>query len=565
MRQPSWLSSMPLSASPRNSAGRPGLARACTQSESPASGSRQPSACSVRLSASAARYSWLSPVTSRKRSRSRLILAIPWPRAEVMSSSSESSECRQKILPDAASFPWRSATRPESSKPPGRGRTASGKDAQAPRTAAAATQSARRSTAKSAPEALDRIGERFVVRAFPGGIAPDALRLGALAHRPEHFAQVSGDFRVGTPGERAAQVAERILQLAHPVQHPSHAVDDERILGGKLQRLFDQHARLGQALIAVGEGIAERIVGVRMLGPYLDQLAKGGLENIHAFYFLREHGVVVEELGIVRNPVERPLDQIERGLRLVGIAQELRFGEDQLHALLAVLRRRLLQARARFVELALSGEHLGVADLRLYILLALAHFTIPAERLRKILPLLGDLTEIQAHAVLVAVGAFDQAPEILLRSVVVLELKGKQRHRERRVAALGNAGHELLELGARLAEVFLRHQQARVGEARFPRRGVFFQMGGKQRRGLIHRGLLQQLRFEKDRRLPVRPQLSGLAGFLERKAFVPRVDCRPRDGKMRLGELGIVCGETVHELQSGLLVLGTGKRAGQLR
>src|SRR5439155_13860818 len=89
------------------------------------------------------------------------------------------------------------------------------------------------------------------------------------------LAQVSGDFRIGPPGERAAQVAERILQVAHPVQHPSHAVDDERIFGGELQRLFDQLARLGEALIAVGEGITERIVGVGVLGPYLDQLAKG--------------------------------------------------------------------------------------------------------------------------------------------------------------------------------------------------------------------------------------------------------------------------------------------------
>src|SRR2546421_6866630 len=198
-----------------------------------------------------------------------------------MSSSSESSECRQKILPDAGSFPWRTATRPDSSKPPGRAPPASGRDAQAPSNAARANAGAKRTTGKSVLEALDRIGEGFVVRAFPGGIAPDAFRLGALAHRPQHFAQVSGDFRVGPPGERAAQVAERVLQLAHPVQHPSHAVDDERILGGELQRLFDQLACLGQALIAVGERITERVVSMRMVGPYLVQLAQGSLKDIH--------------------------------------------------------------------------------------------------------------------------------------------------------------------------------------------------------------------------------------------------------------------------------------------
>src|SRR5438046_4120155 len=136
---------------------------------------------------------------------------------EVMSSSSESSECRQKILPDAASFPWRTATRPDSSKPPGRGRPASGRDAQAPRAAAAAMASARRNTKDSALEALDRIGEGFVVRAFPGGIAPDPLRLRARAHRPKHFPEVSGDCRAGPPGVCTPQVSETILQVHHPV------------------------------------------------------------------------------------------------------------------------------------------------------------------------------------------------------------------------------------------------------------------------------------------------------------------------------------------------------------
>ncbi len=128
-----------------------------------------------------------------------------------------------------------------------------------------------------------------------------------------------------------------------------------------------------------------------MLGPYLDQLAQGSLEDIHALDLLREHGVVVEQLGIVRNAIERPPDQIERGLRLVGVAKELGFGENQLHPLLPVLRGRLLQPPACLVELALPGEHLRVADLRLHILLALAHFAVPAQRLRKILPLFGDL------------------------------------------------------------------------------------------------------------------------------------------------------------------------------
>src|SRR6266581_9178479 len=320
MCQPSCRRSRPRSGSPRISEGRPGLERACTQSESPASGRRQPSACSVRLSASPARYSLLSPVERRNWSRSRLMRAIPCPRGEVRSSSSASSECRQKIRPLAASFPWRIATRPESSKPPG-GSGTSGSPAHAPRNTAAAKPGAKRTTKSwqavkndsdlSVLQALDGVDECFVVGVRAVRVVPDPLGLVALAQRPEHFAEVSGDLGIGSAGERAAQVTERVLEVAHPVQYPAHAVDDERIVGSELQRALDQLARLGQPLVALGERIAERVVGVRVLGPDLDQLTKRSLENVDPLDFLGEHGVVVEQLGIVRKAIERLPDEVE--------------------------------------------------------------------------------------------------------------------------------------------------------------------------------------------------------------------------------------------------------------
>src|SRR5258708_2525803 len=160
-----------------------------------------------------------------------------------------------------------------------------------------------------------------------------------------------------------------------------------------------------------------------------------------------------------------------------------------------------------------GGEQYVQAQIRYAQVLAPAYFAVPAERLGKVLALLGDLTEIQAHSVLVAVGAVDQAPEISLRSVVILELQRKQRHREAHVAAVGRAGHELLELGAGLAEALLRNQQARIGEARFPRGGIFLQVALQQRRGLIHPDPLHQLRFEQDARLPPPPPLSSPSPF----------------------------------------------------
>src|SRR5262249_27266654 len=90
--QPSWRISSPSPALPVTSAGRSGLARPCTQSDRPESGSRHPSACSVRVSASEARYSFLSPVSRLNLPLSRRMRAIVCPTGEVMSISSASFE-----------------------------------------------------------------------------------------------------------------------------------------------------------------------------------------------------------------------------------------------------------------------------------------------------------------------------------------------------------------------------------------------------------------------------------------------------------------------------------------
>src|SRR5437667_7568361 len=68
---------------------------------------------------------------------------------------------------------------------------------------------------------------------------PYLLRFGAFALGPEHLAQMGCDFRIGTLGQRAPQVVDALLELAHAVQCPAHAVQDERIVGRESVRLFD--------------------------------------------------------------------------------------------------------------------------------------------------------------------------------------------------------------------------------------------------------------------------------------------------------------------------------------
>jgi len=69
-----------------------------------------------------------------------------------------------------------------------------------------------------------------------------------------------------------------------------------------------------------------------MLAVNRDQLAKGSLEDITRSNFLREHGIVVEQLGISNASSACPT-RSNAVFGWFGVAQELRFGEDQLHAL----------------------------------------------------------------------------------------------------------------------------------------------------------------------------------------------------------------------------------------
>jgi len=180
------------------------------------------------------------------------------------------------------------------------------------------------------------------------------------AQRPEHFAEVGGDLWIGTPRVGAPQVGERILEPAPPVQHPAHAVDDERIFGGELERLLDQVLRLGQALVAVGEGITERVVGVRILGPYLDQLAQEDSRMSTRSTFSASMGIVVEQLGIVRSAIERLADKGRTrswtGWRRAGAALRRESTGCAAGLLFAAACCKRARASSSF---ALLGEHLG--------------------------------------------------------------------------------------------------------------------------------------------------------------------------------------------------------------
>src|ERR1041385_280076 len=67
----------------------------------------------------------------------------------------------------------------------------------------------------------------------------------------------------------------------------------------------------GRRVFALGEGIAERVVGGRMVGTHLDQLAQVRLEDVEAIELLGGERVVVQQLGLLGILLQRIGEKLE--------------------------------------------------------------------------------------------------------------------------------------------------------------------------------------------------------------------------------------------------------------
>src|SRR5207249_3570015 len=246
---------------------------------------------------------------------------------------------------------------------------------------------------------------------------------------PQHFAEVRADLGVGPPAIGAAQLLRRALQIALAVKHPAQAVDGEIVLRRELERFFAQLSGLGQPRVALGERVAERVVGVRVLGLHLDQLAQVRFHLLVALELLGGQRHVVEQVGLLGILLERLAEQLEGVAAVVRLAQQLRLGHDQLHFLVGVVLGRALQVGARLVEPSLLGDRARGAQARGDHLLAADDLLVPFDGARPGLLLLGDLAQQVAHAVRVAIAQAEQPLHVLLGDRVVLELVGEQADR----------------------------------------------------------------------------------------------------------------------------------------
>src|SRR5581483_1345398 len=180
-------------------------------------------------------------------------------------------------------------------------------------------------------EPADRLLQLLAVGMLPQRIAPDALRLVARALRPQHFAEMGGDFGVLPLLEGAAQITHALLELAEPVFRPAHAVENEGVVGRELQRLLDVIARFAQSIGAVRKRVAEGIPSLRVVRLERDELAQTALRHVEAVELFRRERNVVEQVRLVGLALERLPEHLVGFLVTLDLAQHLRFGLDQRH------------------------------------------------------------------------------------------------------------------------------------------------------------------------------------------------------------------------------------------
>src|SRR5205085_6078456 len=190
---------------------------------------------------------------------------------------------------------------------------------------------------------LDRLEERLVVRRALERLLPDAVRFAALAQHPQYFAEMGADLGVRTAVVGAAQRLRGTLEVAFAVLHPAEAIDNEIILGRELERLLDQLARFAEARVALGERVAERVVGMRVVGLHLDQLPQVALERVVLLELFRGEREVVQELRLIGLALQRLAEEPIGILRAIRVAQELSFRDGELHLLAGMIGGRLVQ------------------------------------------------------------------------------------------------------------------------------------------------------------------------------------------------------------------------------
>ena len=108
------------------------------------------------------------------------------------------------------------------------------------------------------------------------------------------------------------KILQREIQIPAPVMYPAQTVQDERIPRQQRQCLFDQLQCFGQSIGFVCEGVAQRIVGMRIIGIDLDEPAHVLLMFFHTIHDRSHQSPGVKQVRVIRNIDQRRTQQFQR-------------------------------------------------------------------------------------------------------------------------------------------------------------------------------------------------------------------------------------------------------------
>src|SRR5690606_16360835 len=178
---------------------------------------------------------------------------------------------------------------------------------------------ARASHERSSPEAPAHFVQVPAVGMLLQARAQELERLLAIAERPVDVDEMRGDLGIGLEPIRALEIAERLLVLAEPEQHPPHAVDDRRVVGIHRERLLDVAARLAMPVELIGQQIAERVQERRVVRMLLDERFENADRPAVLALLLIEKRQRVAQRAVARVAAEPFLEQPLRLLELAAL------------------------------------------------------------------------------------------------------------------------------------------------------------------------------------------------------------------------------------------------------
>ena len=104
---------------------------------------------------------------------------------------------------------------------------------------------------------------------------------------------------------------QRARLVATAVAQPTPTVEESRVVGALLERSADQVLRAAQRLLAVGEGVAERVQHIGILRPFLEE----GFESLDRLAVptraVELHGALIAQLGMFGMTLEREIEPLQ--------------------------------------------------------------------------------------------------------------------------------------------------------------------------------------------------------------------------------------------------------------